>query len=30
MMDPYERSHVADGIRSANFSAGESIIREGD
>lgn len=30
MMDPYERSHVADGIRSANFSAGECIIREGD
>lgn len=29
-MDPYERSHVADGIKSANFTAGEYIIREGD
>ncbi|CAD8047856.1 unnamed protein product [Paramecium primaurelia] len=30
MMDPYERSHVADAIRSANFQKGDFVIREGE
>ncbi|CAD8141548.1 unnamed protein product [Paramecium pentaurelia] len=30
MMDPYERSHVADAIRSANFQKGDYVIREGE
>ncbi|CAD8059332.1 unnamed protein product [Paramecium sonneborni] len=30
MMDPYERSHVADAIKSASFQQGEYIIREGE
>ncbi|CAD8043068.1 unnamed protein product [Paramecium primaurelia] len=30
MMDPYERSHVADAIKSASFQKGEYIIREGE
>nr|CAI39134.1 cAMP-dependent protein kinase, regulatory subunit 1-4 [Paramecium tetraurelia] len=30
MMDPYERSHVADAIRSAVFQKGDYVIREGE
>ncbi|CAD8139632.1 unnamed protein product [Paramecium pentaurelia] len=30
MMDPYERSHVADAIKSASFQKGEYVIREGE
>ncbi|CAD8053208.1 unnamed protein product [Paramecium sonneborni] len=30
MMDPYERSHVADAIKSATFQKGDYIIREGE
>ncbi|CAD8044763.1 unnamed protein product [Paramecium primaurelia] len=30
MMDPYERSHVADAIKSASFQKGQYVIREGE
>ncbi|CAK85233.1 unnamed protein product (macronuclear) [Paramecium tetraurelia] len=30
MMDPYERSHVADAIKSASFQKGEYVIKEGE
>jgi cAMP-dependent protein kinase regulator len=29
-MDPYERSHVADGIKSQTFAPGDYVIREGE
>jgi cAMP-dependent protein kinase regulator len=27
-MDPYERTHVCDGIKEQKFKAGEYVIRE--
>lgn len=30
MMDPYERNHVADAIKSATYSPGDYIIKEGE
>lgn len=29
-MDPYERVHLADGIRDVKYKAGEYIIKEGE